>query len=126
MWERAGSSLRTDLKLAGDFELWLRFFDHAQLHILQSVIGAFRIRRSNQFSLEKLDEYNHECESEIQKKLERLTYEEKNNLRFLKMYWRVYSRIPILNKEMTHKFTRILNQPPVVVYNRQSQSFFLK
>lgn len=126
LWEKAGSSLRTDLKLAGDFELWLRFFDHSQLHILQSVLGAFRIRSSNQFSLEKLGEYNRECEAEIQKKLECLTLEEKQNLNFLRMYWRIYSRLPLFKGRMSRKFARILNQPPGVIYDRKSQSFCLK
>jgi len=125
LWVKAGSSLRTDLKLAGDFELWLRFFDHADLYTLHSVLGAFRIRSSNQFSLDKLEEYNAECETEISKKVESLNPDCLKNLRYLKMYWSFYSRIPFLKGRMKNKFNRILASP-TVVYDRKSQSFITK
>lgn len=57
LWEKSGSRLNTNLKYAGDFELWLRFFQHEPLNVTHALIGGFRLRSSNQFSLEHLDDY---------------------------------------------------------------------
>lgn len=61
LWERAGGSLKTDLKLAGDFELWYRFFRHAPLYSTDALLGGFRVRSSGQASLEQLDAYEAEA-----------------------------------------------------------------
>lgn len=42
LWERAGSRVATDLRLAGDFELWARFFEHAVLYGVETPLGGFR------------------------------------------------------------------------------------
>ncbi len=42
LWERAGGRLDTSLKLAGDFELWSRFFKHADLYGVGMPLAAFR------------------------------------------------------------------------------------
>lgn len=61
LWERAGGSLNTDLKLAGDFELWHRFFRHASLYSTDALLGGFRVRSRGQASLEQLDAYEAEA-----------------------------------------------------------------
>ncbi len=43
LWESAGGTLDRELTLAGDFELWLRFFDHAYLYALDAPLAAFRV-----------------------------------------------------------------------------------
>jgi glycosyltransferase involved in cell wall biosynthesis len=49
LWERAGARLDTQFRFAADFELWTRFFDHAELWSISAPIGAFR-RHSDQRS----------------------------------------------------------------------------
>ena len=44
LWERSGSRLNTEFQLAGDFELWARFFKDADLLGVPSPLGAFRFR----------------------------------------------------------------------------------
>ncbi len=61
LWERAGATMRTDLKLAGDYELWYRFFRHAPLYSTDALIGGFRVRSKNQASLEQLEAYEAEA-----------------------------------------------------------------
>jgi glycosyltransferase involved in cell wall biosynthesis len=46
LWERAGP-LRTDLGLAGDFELWMRFARHAQPVACAALIGGFTVHENN-------------------------------------------------------------------------------
>jgi len=42
LWEAAGGRLDPSLKLAGDFELWARFFKHADLVGVETPLGGFR------------------------------------------------------------------------------------
>jgi glycosyltransferase involved in cell wall biosynthesis len=46
LWERVGSRIRPDITLAGDFDLWSRFYAHAELYGASSPIGGFRIQDS--------------------------------------------------------------------------------
>jgi glycosyltransferase involved in cell wall biosynthesis len=42
LWERAGGALDTRWKLAADFDLWARFFQHAELYAVDTPLGGFR------------------------------------------------------------------------------------
>ena len=44
LWERAGSRIDRELSLAGDFELWSRFFEHADLYGVDTPLAAFRVQ----------------------------------------------------------------------------------
>jgi glycosyltransferase involved in cell wall biosynthesis len=49
LWEQVGERVNVELKLAGDFELWLRFFQYQSLYSTSALIGGFRFR-PNQLS----------------------------------------------------------------------------
>jgi glycosyltransferase involved in cell wall biosynthesis len=123
LWQKAGSRIETSLKLAGDFELWLRFFDHARLYSVRTVLGAFRLRSSNQFSLERLDEYHREAEREIEKKLGLLEPEVRDNLNFILRFRRVFKRIPFARKHYRPRVNSIFNYPPLIIFDRKQQAF---
>lgn len=57
LWERAGSRVDVTMRLAGDFELWLRFFQFDDLHVTDALIGGFRRRSQGQLSMENMDKY---------------------------------------------------------------------
>lgn len=42
LWQRAGSRVDDSRRYAADFELWVRFFRHAQLYPVDALIGGFR------------------------------------------------------------------------------------
>lgn len=44
LWERAGGRMSTEHGLAGDFELWARFFRHGRVVGVGALMGAFRQR----------------------------------------------------------------------------------
>ncbi|MBD2260792.1 glycosyltransferase family 2 protein [Pseudanabaena sp. FACHB-2040] len=56
LWERAGGYVDTAYKLAADFELWARFFQHANLYTVESPLGGFR-QHGNQRSVNQVQEY---------------------------------------------------------------------
>lgn len=44
LWRRAGGELDLRYSVANDFDLWRRFFRHAELHAVDRHLGCFRIR----------------------------------------------------------------------------------
>jgi glycosyltransferase involved in cell wall biosynthesis len=42
LWERAGGFVSVEDEPASDFELWARFFDHAELYAVDTALGMFR------------------------------------------------------------------------------------
>ncbi|MGA1465416.1 MAG: glycosyltransferase family 2 protein [Balneolaceae bacterium] len=65
LWDKSGGALNEQLKYAGDFELWMRFFRHEPLWVTNALIGGFRLRRSGQLSSENYPEYLSEVEKTI-------------------------------------------------------------
>lgn len=54
LWNQSGSYLSTELKLASDFDLWCRFFQHTDLYGIASPLGGFRqqhLQRSRNLEL---------------------------------------------------------------------------
>lgn len=45
LWQRAGATIATEFDLAGDFDLWRRFYMHDDLHGVSSPLGGFRARQ---------------------------------------------------------------------------------
>jgi glycosyltransferase involved in cell wall biosynthesis len=62
LWDKAGGQFDDRLKLAGDFELWDRFFAYARLYSINLPLGAFRRHSANQASVGTRDQYLGECE----------------------------------------------------------------
>jgi len=60
LWEKAGGRVDTGLRVAGDFELWSRFFEHAELYALGVPLGIFRIQ-PNSFSSREFQPYMEVC-----------------------------------------------------------------
>lgn len=50
LWERAGGYLDTDFRMAGDLDLWARFFEHADLYSVDVPLGCFRRHDSQKTS----------------------------------------------------------------------------
>ncbi|MBI9084503.1 MAG: glycosyltransferase [Desulfobacterales bacterium] len=46
LWEKVGG-LRTEFNLAGDFDLWARFFAHEDLYGVDHPLGGFRVHDEN-------------------------------------------------------------------------------
>jgi glycosyltransferase involved in cell wall biosynthesis len=53
LWEKAGGYLRSDLKLAGDLELWTRFFRYAQLYTVDTLLGGYRVHGNQKAVLQR-------------------------------------------------------------------------
>ena len=61
LWERAGGRVDTTFQLAADFELWARFYQHADLYGVMAPLAGFR-SHGNQKSVLQAEEYVEEAE----------------------------------------------------------------
>ena len=61
-WERAGGHVDAAWRFASDFELWVRFFRHARLHTVNSLIGGFR-EHGDSDSLQQAERFNARCDA---------------------------------------------------------------
>lgn len=66
LWERAGGRLDLSFKLAADFDLWARFFEHADLYGVRALLGGFR-SHGNQRSVQLRDAYMAEAEAVLRR-----------------------------------------------------------
>jgi len=63
LWEKVGASIAIEYKLAGDFDLWSRFYSHTDLYATHSPLAGFRYQ-PNQRSLQ-LDQYLLEAQESL-------------------------------------------------------------
>ena len=125
LWEKAGSRINTELKYAGDLELWLRFFRHEKLFVTSALIGGFRIRNADQLSLTNFDAYINEAEKCIA--LEKLNDLDSKRLKEINYYRKLVSAFSRFNiGRLTVKYFDKFEYPPRVVFNRELQKFELK
>jgi len=93
LWEDAGGTIDRKLKFAGDFNLWLRFFKYEKIYVAPILIGAFRMRRTGQKSVDNLVDYLTEV---------RMCYRKAAPFGFLLIPFNICDRIlisvPIVNK----------------------------
>lgn len=126
LWERAGGQLNTNLRLAGDFDLWLRFFDFEKLYTTSALIGGFRFR-TGQLSKSNEIEYFKEVNQVLNKKLKQLPFKERLlNLLFRFVYvfisigYRLKFRFEVLEAFSTAKWFK---SPKVIFFDRTKQKF---
>lgn len=97
LWDRAGSKMNTDLKYAGDTELWMRFFRYDKLYEIPYYLSGHRITGQGQLSFDHIDEYRSEIEDCIRNELKSMQW----YIPILsKLIWldKVLIRIPIINE----------------------------
>lgn len=68
LWQKAGGCMRTDLHLAGDLELWTRFFRHADLHTLDAVLAGYRLQPNRKIAT-LLERYHQEADRILEDEL---------------------------------------------------------
>jgi glycosyltransferase involved in cell wall biosynthesis len=65
LWEKVGGAIDTRYTLAGDFDLWTRFFQHTPLYTVQSILGGFRSHGAGQRSAEGRTAYVEQCKQSL-------------------------------------------------------------
>lgn len=94
LWEKAGGYIDRDLALAGDADLWLRFFRHDQLYTTTFILSGFRIRTGLQKSKDQFDGYIDEFKMLINREVNLVNA--KRYLSYVKFIKRFAGLIPIM------------------------------
>jgi hypothetical protein len=71
LWEKSGGQVDASLRMAGDFELWVRFFRHAKLYPVDALIGGFRMHEAS-LGLQQMEECHRIQDQTIRAELERI------------------------------------------------------
>lgn len=126
LWDRTGGTLKTGLKYAGDYELWLRFFGEAELYSTDALLAGFRVRRSAQASLENLGAYEVEVEQCLAE-AKSLAGDKILTSKKIEMRKRMIEKLKFVGKSRLYqKLVEPLYQlPPRIYYDRAEQCFKL-
>ena len=125
LWQRSGSYVSTDYKYAGDFELWIRFFNLEKLYITSAILGAFRKRMEGQLSVNNYTQYLTECDIIIDASMKNISRKEKRELKFISFLYNINKKIPFFSFDsyFNHCFPGTKNQPNYINYNFGSLKF---
>jgi glycosyltransferase involved in cell wall biosynthesis len=126
LWNKAEGMISRASKIAGDLELWLHFFRFDKLYVTSALLGGFRIRSSEQLSLDYGKLYEDEAErlikSEPLAKNEMAKVREIKHLICLNKYF-VAMRLFIASRFIIRRIEKLKDYSPVIEFNRFTQSF---
>lgn len=124
LWEKSGAHLDTRYGLAADFELWVRFFRHAQLHTAQVPIGGFRMSSPRQRSRALHDQYMREVHEILQ--AERILAINPLAHAGLTAFHSATAKLPNLGPPFERLRTRVMQFPSIIVFDAKRERFVLK
>jgi Glycosyl transferase family 2 len=119
LWEKAGGRTDDSQRSASDFELWLRFFQHAQLYSVDALIGGFRVHPDSD-ALTTLDNYHRICEEHVSRAVAAL--EGHQAVKLFRRITRALQPVPVLGRAWNRLAMSRLYQrpgrdfPPVITY----------
>lgn len=73
LWDEAGGHLDPSFRAEGDFDLWVRFFRHAQLYSVDALIGGYR-SHEGALSSRDIERYNRICDEIIEHELDSIRW----------------------------------------------------
>lgn len=123
LWEDAGGFMSTKYQLAGDCELWSRFFmiGNAKLFMTNALIGGFRMRKGQ---LTENGKIYHQEVLELYSKIQ-ISGKEKSNLKRLVFYENYLLKIPIFRNLFgwSKKYVALFDYAPFIKYDFLKNEF---
>lgn len=89
LWKKVGG-IRTKFSLAGDFDLWARFFIHEDLYGVDQPLGGFRIHDKNRS--QQISRYINEAEQALEEMRLKLSWRGNTGNAF---FWDIMERVSI-------------------------------
>lgn len=126
LWNKAGAKIDNGFKLAGDFNLWMRFFNFSKLYSLHFPVASFRLRSKNQLSMERFKDYMAEVNTIIKENLQKLSEKERSDWNAIKRYRSFDSKIPVWRFMKFQDCQKMMNYPPEIIFDRSTQQFKLQ
>lgn len=130
LWEKSGGYMSTQYKLAGDFDLWNRFFNYDQLFTPQCLIGGYRLRTGGQLTND-YSKYTREADDILKESLAGSSLKSKiERVKKLERIKKLLRQTRILNIFfITNRIDKIIaslyNYPAEIYFDRDTQKFQL-
>lgn len=127
LWEKAGGYVSTKYSVAGDFELWLRFFKYEKLFTPPCLTGSFRLRKEGQLSMDG-NRYQdqvrsilqeNEPDADLKKKIEKI--KKLNRIKYLLARTKLF--YGIMNPRIDNAIRLLNDFPPNIAFSRADQRF---
>lgn len=124
LWEAAGGGPDKDITLAGDLDLWARFFRTEKLYTTTALLGGFRYRGEDQRSRSQMEEYLSQSRKVIKRERQRLSGLQRVGLMGLRMLGFVpglyyFYGIPFLRRI----YPWLFRLPPMIQYDFYQEKF---
>jgi hypothetical protein len=119
LWEKAGGRVEASRRWAADFELWVRFFRHAQVYPVDALIGGFRIH-GDSLGLQAMEVCYRIHDEFIEAELN--SFPAEKSIRLLRRIGRAVKPIPIVRGIWRRLVTNRLyyrpgeDWPPIIEY----------
>lgn len=128
LWERAGACMDVSFEVAGDLELWARFFRYEPLHVTDALLAGYRYRASNQLALDYSELYAQEAERIRRREVDRLGPQDRKRLqriRWVKRLARLAKRLGVDPERVREllDYDALFEYPPPVKFRRASYQF---
>jgi hypothetical protein len=123
LWEKAGGRVDSSLRMAGDFELWVRFFRYAKLYPVDALIGAFRMHHAS-LGLQQVEECHRIQDQIIQAEID--GHPQRVMLKSFRALNAAVKKIPVVRFAWWHLIERPLStwpgpdRPPVIHFDSRS------
>lgn len=128
LWEKSGGFVDSEMKYAGDLELWCRFFRTSLLHVGSLPTGSMRTHSGGQLSGEHFPEYLDEAHRSIEREVKQLSPSDRRILRMAKwvlLFVQIASYFRILNTSSFYRIfrSRFLKESPQVSFDFRTNQF---
>jgi glycosyltransferase involved in cell wall biosynthesis len=122
LWNQAGGFVSQEYKFAGDFELWIRFFNYSCLFVTSAILGSFRMRNDGQLSVLNYRNYLAECDQIIDMYLKNLSQQELKDIKRIRQ-----KTVPLLRlyPGFNNHLMKLINPPGQVNFNFSTYCFTL-
>ncbi len=123
LWEKSGGFISNKYRFAGDFELWMRFFQNGQLFLTGSMIGGFRLTGAGQLSVDNYQHYLDEADMIIDSYP--LNDQNIKDIKFLKNEL-IVDKIPVIRRFRHKRRTELLNEFKYCNWDHRNKKFAIK
>jgi len=124
LWINSGQQIDVNSQLAGDYSLWLTFFEFSDLHITTAPLGCFRMRSSNQKSLNQRVNYENEKKEVYRRHIRNNGFQLKRFCYKVLYKFKIFDGLNLVKLEIKIK-QLFFKGPKIIKFNRLKQKFEL-
>lgn len=120
LWNKGGGYISRDYKLAGDFELWMRFYNYDLLYPTRALIGGYRVR-TTQLSRSYQQQYLEECSTIVDRLI--LKSDDVKSLKEIRFLETRLMRIRVIRPFLKRYTARLYGYQPPLKYDFENGKF---